>query len=71
MVDVLVDRLVAVLSRLPRSPRQERGQTLAEYAIIIALLAAGTVSLALIVVRTQVLAAFDTVADCFTTFPCS
>ncbi len=68
---MLVDRLVAVLSRLPGSPYQERGQTLAEYSIIIGLLAVSAAAFALILLRNQVLAAFDAVANCFTTFPCS
>ena len=63
-------RIHDVTGRLRRL-RQERGQVLAEYALIITLLAITTVAATVIAFRGTVLAAFNAVSGCFTDMPCS
>lgn len=43
---------------------------MAEYAIIITLIAVSTVALLLIVLRSRILTAFEIMADCITNLPC-
>jgi Flp pilus assembly pilin Flp len=47
------------------SPRDERGQTLAEYSLIITVIAVGLVLLAMMVFRDSLTGAFDAAAGCF------
>ncbi len=43
---------------------RERGQTLAEYALLIALVAVGTTTLGLIAFRTQLITGFNSMSTC-------
>lgn len=66
MSRLLIEVPLSFLDRL--SP--ERGQVMAEYAIIIALIAVSTLTLTLIVLRSRILTAFEVMADCITNLPC-
>ena len=50
--------------------RREQAQTLAEYSLIIAVVAVGVILPATIVLRTQLAAAFTSVADCIAGTTC-
>lgn len=50
--------------------RAERGQALAEYSLIITVVAVGVILPATIVFRTQLAAAFTSVADCIAGTTC-
>ncbi len=67
MVRLLINDIAG---RLRRRIGHERGQVLAEYALIITLIAVTIVAATMITFRGTVLSAFDTVAGCFTNMPC-
>ena len=50
--------------------REERGQALAEYSLIITVVAVGAIPPATIVFRTQLAAAFTSVVDCIAGTTC-
>ena len=67
MVRLLIDD---VTGRLGRRVGHEHGQAMAEYALLISLIAVTIVAATMIAFRGTILAAFDTVARCFTNMPC-
>ncbi len=60
-IDAVLMNFVARLQRL----RLEDGQTLAEYSLIVTVVAVGVVTLALILFRTALAGAFDSATACF------
>ena len=66
MSRLLIEVPLSFLKRL--SP--ERGQVMAEYAILITLIAVSAAALMLIVLRGRILTAFEIMADCITNLPC-
>ncbi|MBI5287799.1 MAG: hypothetical protein HY873_02375 [Chloroflexi bacterium] len=57
-------RVLAAASRLRARAHDDNGQTLAEYSMIITVIAVGTVLLAMIVFRESLAAAFNSATGC-------
>lgn len=58
------DTLLRLVARLNGLLYQERGQTLAEYGLIVTLVGVGITILALLAFRTQFIAAYDSMSNC-------
>ena len=70
MLRWLDDTLLRCAARLAGLLRRERGQTQAEYVVMVTLIAVGAAIVTIIAFRSQVLASFDAIAGCFTSMPC-
>ena len=58
------DAVLPVIAWIHEALRSERGQTLAEYSLIMTVVAVGVVVAGLILFRTQIAAAFGAVTGC-------
>ena len=65
MLSLAQETLLSCLVWL-QSRSTERGQTLAEYSLIITLVAVGTVVLCLIAFRENLITGFNSMSDCLT-----
>jgi Flp pilus assembly pilin Flp len=57
-------RLLVSLHSLRRRPQPERGQTLAEYGLLLAVIAAAVVVSAVVVFRVAIVEAWDSFSQC-------
>jgi Flp pilus assembly pilin Flp len=64
MVRFATQALLPVVARLRERSQAERGQTLGEYSLILALIAVGVTTVGLIAFRTVLAAGFDDFTSC-------
>lgn len=64
MKDLLNERLLAIAARLYTLRSDERAQTLAEYGLIVTVVAVSVVVLSVTLFRVQLIAVFDSATDC-------
>jgi hypothetical protein len=66
MLSLAQETLLSCLAWLQSRSTDDRGQTLAEYSLIITIVAVGTVVLCLIAFRENLITGFNSMSDCLT-----
>ena len=64
MLRLVTDTVLLCIARLQGAFASERGQTLAEYGLIITIIAVGTTVLGMIVFRDALVAGFNSASGC-------
>ena len=64
MLKDLALRVLVAIQAIENKVKDEEGQTLAEYGLIMAVIAVAVVVAAVVAFRTQIIAAFNSAANC-------